>query len=128
MRLGPEHQAEDDREDHRDDQDSGEDADLRYRGSHLPGRGKVVLPPGGEGLEPRCFRPHVTVSLWHAHTLARYGRPGGANASARSTSLDKTITLRVRCTNGSAAIRSTTCSKCLMSAARMCTRASAPPA
>ncbi len=127
VRLGPEHDAEQEREDRDDQHDRDEHADLGPGRFHLPGRGKVVLPPRGEGLEPRCFRTHVTVSLWHAHILSRYDRPGGANASARSTSLDRTITLRVRCTNGSAAIRSTTCSKCLMSAARMCTRASASP-
>jgi hypothetical protein len=37
------------------------------------------------------------------------------------------MTLRVRCTNGSAAIRSTTCSKCRTLAALMCTSASASP-
>jgi LacI family transcriptional regulator len=60
-------------------------------------------------------------------TLPRHARVCGAIWSARSTSLDSTITLRVRWTNGSAAIRSTTCSKCLMSAALMCTSASASP-
>jgi len=46
-------------------------------------------------------------------TLAGYAPTGGANEAARSTSLDRTITLRVRCTNGSAPIRSITCSKYL---------------
>ena len=51
----------------------------------------------------------------------------GASASARSTSRDSTITLRVLTTNGSARIRSITSSKCRTSAARMWTKASASP-
>ena len=47
--------------------------------------------------------------------------------SARLTSRESTITLRVRTTKGSALIRSTTCSKWRTSAARMCSRASASP-
>jgi len=51
----------------------------------------------------------------------------GANASARSTSRESTITLLVRTTKGSARMRSITSSKCRTSAALMCTRASASP-
>jgi hypothetical protein len=48
-------------------------------------------------------------------------------ARSRSTRRDRTMTLRVLMTNGSALIRSITSSKCRTSAARMWTRASASP-
>ena len=46
---------------------------------HLPGGGKVVVPPVGEGLEMRGSRPHVTVSLGIMGHFSPSYTPGRGN-------------------------------------------------
>src|SRR5580704_13104933 len=119
--------AGDDRGEHgHADHDAREEPDLGTGNPHVPRSGKVVLPLR-ERLELRGIRAQVIINIGHGATLACYACSEGANESARSISLDSTMTLLVRTTNGSAPIRSITCSKCLTSAALMCTSASASP-
>jgi len=72
-RLAGEEGAEDGGEDRDGHHDRGEDSDLGPGRAHLPGCREVVVPPRGEGLEPRGRLAGVAVSLCHKGDFNRLG-------------------------------------------------------
>jgi len=83
---------------------------------------------GHHRLSARVLVPSGNVSLGRDPGAPHLEALAATNAASRfSTSRDNTIIERVCVTNGSARSRSSTCSRCGMSAVRRCTSASASP-
>src|ERR1019366_7190823 len=127
-RSADEHERDDGQDNSHTDHGGREGQDLAPLSAHGPGLGGVIA---GASVRERTNLAGISSALFRNHVESAAEsdpRPApGGRMSARLTNRESTMTLRVRTTNDSAPMRSTTRSKCCASAARMCSRASASP-